>query len=74
MMGKNLIECDFYYEIIDGEVTITGHKDKSVKSIIIPEIIDGYPVTRIDLYAFSNFKELIRIIIPNQIINIGYEN
>lgn len=73
-MVKNQIKCKFTYEIIDGEVTITGYNDQSVESIIIPETIEGYTVTKIGLYAFSNFKKLITIIIPNQIIDIGYNS
>ena len=43
----------FEYEIIDDEVTITHLKDRSITSILIPEFIDGYPVTNITLYALD---------------------
>lgn len=71
-MGKNLIECDFDYEIIDGEVTITRYNNDSVESITIPETIDGYLVTKIDLYCFWYQKNLISLYIPKSIKHIPH--
>ena len=45
--------CGFEYKIIDGEVAITRLKDRTITSILIPEFIDGYPVTNITLYALD---------------------
>ena len=42
----------FKYEINNGEVLITGSDDESVTYIDIPEFIDGYPVTGIQLIVF----------------------
>lgn len=61
---------DFEYEIIDGEVTITGYKNESVKSVTIPEYIDGYLVRRIGYGAFENCIHLNDIGIPNSVTNI----
>ena len=84
--------CGFEYEIIDGEVTITGINgfigsqplarydgdrlvtycdDNFIKSLTIPDSIDGYPVTKIDEWAFAPCKSLVHISIPNSIINIS---
>lgn len=62
---------DFKYRIIDSEIIITGINDKSVTSIIIPEFIDGYLVTRISTHAFYKNTLLNNIDLPNTIINIG---
>lgn len=61
---------DFEYRIINGEVIITGYKDIDVKSLIIPEFIDGHPVVKItyDL-IFSTFN-IIHVVIPASIIDI----
>lgn len=42
----------FRYEINDGEALITGSDDESVTYIDIPEFINGYPVTDIQLIVF----------------------
>lgn len=71
-MVKNPIKCEFSYEIIDGEVTITRYNDSS-ESIVIPETIDGYPVTKIDLYCFwYHNRNLISLYIPKSIKHIPH--
>lgn len=57
----------FKYEIENDEVIITGYKDHFVKSIVIPETIDGYPVTRIDDRAFTRQYYLKDINIPKTV-------
>ena len=64
---------DFEYEIIDGEITITGYKNELVESITIPEYIDGYIVRRIGYGAFDGFTYIKEINIPNSVTNIGDE-
>lgn len=64
---------DFEYEIIDGEVTITGYKNESVKSVTIPEYIDGYLVRRIGYGAFDGCIHLNDVRIPNSVISIMTE-
>lgn len=63
----------FEYKIENGEVTITGIKDKTVESIIIPKEIDGYPVTNIDNYALDCLPKVRNIIIPDSILNISHD-
>ena len=60
------------YTIENNEVTITGYKDQFVKSIVIPDMIDGYSVTRIDHRAFAGRNNLKHLTIPNSITDIGY--
>jgi hypothetical protein len=40
---------NFEYIIENGEVTITGVKDKSLEYYIVPETIEDYPVTNINV-------------------------
>lgn len=60
------------YKIENNEVTITGYKDQFVKSIVIPDMIDGYPVTRIARCAFTGRNNLKHLTIPNSVTDIGY--
>lgn len=61
----------FEYEIIDNVVNIIDYKDESVTSLIIPEFIEGLPVTKIGDKAFSNLYILEYIHIPNTVTKIG---
>ena len=60
------------YKIENNEVTITGYKDQFVKSIVIPDMIDGYSVTRIARCAFTGRNNLKHLVIPNSVNDIGY--
>lgn len=60
------------YKIENNEVTITGYKDQFVKSIVIPDTIEGYPVTRIRSWCFTGRNNLKRLVIPNSVTDIGY--
>lgn len=42
----------FEYEIVDGKCIITGY-DQTVSRLVVPETIEGYPVTEIAPGAFS---------------------
>lgn len=61
----------FEYEIVDGEVTITGYKDKTVESIEFPEFIEGYLVTKINGNPFSSIADLSVVQIPKNIKTIN---
>lgn len=63
---------EFEYVIENGEVIITGVEDKFIKSIEIPEFIDGLPVTTIGHKAFYDCSSLSMIIIPTTINKIFY--
>ena len=88
MTDKNQIKCKFGYDIENGEVTITRYNNDLVEiingkttitryndspeSIVIPETIDGYPVTKIDVYCFWFNKNLISLYIPKSIKHIPH--
>ena len=64
---KNKILDYITYEIIDNSVTITGY-DKSISgAYIIPNTIEGYPVTKIGLAAFAGCNLLTSISIPDSV-------
>lgn len=52
------------YVVIDSEVTVTGAVDTSVKDLTIPENIQGYTVSEIELGAFEECDDLESISIP----------
>ena len=60
------------YSIENGEVTITGYIDKPKGKLIIPEIIEGYPVTVIGNHAFAYCFSLSSVKMPNVQTIDGY--
>lgn len=55
------------YEIVDGEVTITGC-DKSISGdVVIPDTIEGYPVTCILQIVFLECDNITSITIPDSV-------
>lgn len=62
---------DFEYIIKNDEVTITGYKDESVTSLIIPEYIEGLLVTKIGNLAFYRCFKLREVFTPNSIVDIN---
>lgn len=55
----------------DGNITITGYNQSGPRSVIIPEQIEGRPVTFIGLKAFFDGR-LTSVTIPNSVTLIGY--
>lgn len=61
------------YEINDGEVTITDCNTSIIGDVVIPDTIEGYPVTEIGEYAFEYCKSITSIVIPDNVVHIGSE-
>lgn len=59
------------YEINNNEVTITGYKEGLPSSVILPDYIDGYPVTSIGNTAFIGCESLTSINIPDNITSVS---
>lgn len=60
------------YEINNGEVAITRCDDSISGDVVIPDTIEGYPVTEIRYGAFAAVNAT-GITIPDSVIKIGYE-
>lgn len=56
------------YEMVDGEIVITGYKGTD-REIVIPEEIQGRPVTQIGEDAFSHY-DLVSLHLPDSIQKI----
>ncbi len=59
------------YEIAYGKVTITGYTDALPANVVIPDTIEGYPVTAIGNNAFLECP-LASITIPDSVASIGF--
>ena len=69
---KGESETIFVYVIKDDEVTITGYKYVDINSFVIPNLIEGKPVTTIGEWAFSDCKGFTgNLIIPESVTTIG---
>jgi len=62
---------DLTYEITNGEVTITDCDENASGELIIPDTIEGYPVTSIKAYAFFFCNKLNSVKIPISVSDIG---
>ena len=62
---------DLTYEIADGEVIITNCNSDASGDLRIPSEIEGYPVTIIGDFAFSDCTGLTSVTIPDSVTIIG---
>lgn len=60
-----------WYSVEDGEISITGFDENIRGNVVIPSIIEEYPVTTIDSYAFYACNTITGITIPDSVISIG---
>lgn len=64
------VQAQFLFTINNGAVTITGYTDTAT-SVVIPESLDGYPVTAIGPAAFMRNNGIDTVSIPDTVTNIG---
>ena len=71
--GTKTTTDDFLYEVVDGEVTIT-HGISGESKVVIPEELEGYPVTAIGPYAFVGYGRTVKamdVVLPSTLKRIG---
>lgn len=59
------------YTITDGEATITDCDEDASGKIVIPDTIEGYPVTKILGYTFSQCDSITSVTVPSGVTQIG---
>ena len=66
----------FKYRIIDGEIILCDYICQSISefptSVIIPELINNYPVTKISGSLFAYKYPLVEVVIPDSIKHMDY--
>lgn len=62
---------DLTYTVENGEITIVKCSKSASGKLVIPETIDGYPVTAVDTSAFSGCNLLTEVDMPDTIVSIG---
>ena len=71
--GKVIDEKDLDYTIENGEVTINSYlKSGKTRAVIIPDTIEGNPVTIIGAYAFANDEKLEEVTLPDTVYKLEH--
>ena len=55
----------------DDTITITDCDKECAGNVVVPSVVEGFPVTRIGENAFANCSEITSIVIPESISNIS---
>ena len=63
---------EYEYSLENGKATITGYLIRFERDpvLVIPDTLDGYPVTGIGMYAFGRYAELTSVTIPAGVTSI----
>ncbi|MCL1855523.1 MAG: leucine-rich repeat domain-containing protein [Clostridia bacterium] len=60
------------YVLEDGGATIAGYVGEPSGDLVIPDELDGVPVTGIGVAAFEMYQDLISVVIPEGVTSIGF--
>jgi len=64
-------EFEYDYEVQYNDTVLITNYNGSAAEVVIPETIEGKPVTRIDSSAFSYNDSIERVVLPAQAYNVG---
>lgn len=64
-------EQGLQYRVMDGEAELIGCTYWPDETLVIPDQVEGYPVTSIGTYALSNNDVVDAIIVPDTVTTIG---
>ena len=64
---------DYTYTVSNGKATITDVSTSLSGELVIPDTLDGYPVTAIGYQAFYRCDKLTAVTIPNGVTEIGHQ-
>lgn len=70
-MDNEEIFRDFQYELLDGDGVCIISYDGKDETVCIPSRINGYPVVKIGVYAFTYNDSLRSVVIPEGVREIG---
>ena len=65
-----MVQAQFNYTIDNGTITITGYTG-SGGGVVIPDTINGLPVTGIGRRAFYGQPFVTSVVVPNSVTSIG---
>jgi len=68
--GEQNYENEYRYEIAANQIRIISHIDNESTSVVIPEKIDGIPVTTLLKDAFYQHKEMVSVVLPQSLVEI----
>ncbi len=69
--SETLAEGEWLYEIVDGDIVISGYTGEK-SDLTIPSVINGKQVKEIGYQVFQNHHELMSVTISEGIEKIGY--
>lgn len=65
--ARAAVEGELIYQVFDGQVTIIDHVCGSKQEYVIPDTIEGYPVTTIGYEAFYDCSCITELTIPGSV-------
>ncbi len=70
LLSRTSALADFTYMTVNGQITITGYSGLLTNPLVIPDSINGLPVTDISPQAFYPNTTLTNVVVPSGVTNI----
>ena len=68
-----LVQAQFAFTTNNGAITITGYNTNDGPNVVIPAMMNGYPVTTIGDEVFLKDTSITSVSIPNSVTSIGQQ-